>query len=126
MRKARGDQWILERLAGNPDAPDWGIGFHAQQAVEKMIKAVLSAQSIEYPPTHNLAILLDLVRSEGLGMPPDGGRLLSLTPFGATLRYDDSSVPEQTGPLDQAWAVDCVQRTGTWAEAILGGSSEER
>jgi hypothetical protein len=35
LEKARGDLYVLERLAPDADAPAWSLGFHAQQAAEK-------------------------------------------------------------------------------------------
>jgi HEPN domain-containing protein len=39
------------------------VGFHAQQAAEKFIKAVLVRHQIEFPKTHNIALLRQLVGS---------------------------------------------------------------
>jgi len=58
MEKAAGDETILLRLIDEDDIPDDGLGFHAQQAVEKMIKAVLAHNLITYERTHNIAYLL--------------------------------------------------------------------
>ena len=120
MEKARGDAWMLNRVIADPDAPLWSLGFHAQQAAEKAIKAILSKHSIEYPRTHNLALLLDLLRGNGLTLPPDADQLPRLTPFGAPLRYDDESAPvEQESALDRSWLEICVRRTLEWAESVL-------
>lgn len=120
LQKARDDLYVLERLATDADAPTWSVGFHAQQAVEKALKAVLAARSVEFPRTHNLAQLLDLLREQGLPLPADGQNLPRLTPFGATLRYD--MVPEGAleQPLDRTWAMETSRRAVTWAEGILG------
>lgn len=60
LAKARDDAGMMRTLMAAPDSPDWGVGFHAQQAVEKAIKAVLSDRAVEYPRTHNLAPLMKL------------------------------------------------------------------
>lgn len=61
MEKAAGDEKILFRLIDEDDIPDDGLGFHAQQAVEKMIKAVLAHNEVFYERTHNIAYLLNLL-----------------------------------------------------------------
>jgi hypothetical protein len=61
MEKAAGDERILFRLIDDEDIPDDGLGFHAQQAVEKMIKAVLAHNDVSYERTHNIAYLLTLL-----------------------------------------------------------------
>ncbi|HJW86976.1 MAG TPA: HEPN domain-containing protein [Candidatus Brocadiaceae bacterium] len=38
--------------------------FHAQQAVEKVVKAVLLAQGVDFPKTHNLRVLFDLLAEQ--------------------------------------------------------------
>ncbi len=62
MRKAKQDEFTIEKLMPDPAAPDDVIGFHAQQAVEKMLKAMLALSSIRYGRTHDLTELLDLTR----------------------------------------------------------------
>ncbi|MCK5272261.1 MAG: HEPN domain-containing protein [Sedimentisphaerales bacterium] len=42
LQKARDDEYVLRCLINDPSAPLWAIGFHAQQAVEKALKAALA------------------------------------------------------------------------------------
>lgn len=42
LRKAREDEFTVEKLIPDPASSDEVIGFHAQQAVEKVLKAVLA------------------------------------------------------------------------------------
>lgn len=110
LGKARDDGYVLKALAVDAAAPDWILGFHAQQAIEKALKAVLARQGVEYPRTHNLAMLLELLRRQNLDMPPDTDGLGRLTPFGVALRYDE--VPDESEPaLDREWALQVVWRT---------------
>ena len=120
LRKAQGDAWMLNRALDEPTAPPWALGFHAQQAVEKAIKSVLAAHSMEYPRTHNLALLVDLLTDGGVPLPPDAQELPLLTPFGALLRYDDHSEADESGPAaDKTWMGECVRRTLQWAHEII-------
>jgi hypothetical protein len=48
LRKAAQDEFVLLKLIPDPASPDEMIGFHAQQAIEKMLKAVLAAKAIQY------------------------------------------------------------------------------
>jgi HEPN domain-containing protein len=43
-----------------PDSPTDTPCFHAQQAIEKALKALLTAHQISFPRTHNLLRVLDL------------------------------------------------------------------
>src|ERR1700757_1224487 len=63
------------------------VGFHAQQAVEKALKAVLAAQKIEFPFIHNLGYLAELCKQNTIELPTALDGLDDLTPFAAMLRY---------------------------------------
>jgi len=64
------------------------LGFHAQQAAEKMLKAVLSSRGIEFPFTHRLADLIDTIRENGITIPEELEDLRFLTPFAVEFRYE--------------------------------------
>ena len=62
MEKAEND--IAAALIGfQHGAPRDTVCFHLQQAVEKMLKAVLSFVDVRYPLTHDIDELLELVRN---------------------------------------------------------------
>ena len=65
------------------------IGFHCQQAVEKMLKALLSDLGITFHKTHELGSLMDTLARSGAALPDEFENLDSLTPFGALYRYED-------------------------------------
>ena len=66
LRYAREDLAMAERTAaGEGFAPRWAC-FLAQQAAEKAIKAVLVADGTDFPPTHDLRKLRDLVSARRL------------------------------------------------------------
>jgi HEPN domain-containing protein len=120
LAKAAEDIYVLQRLAGDAEAPITAIGFHAQQAVEKSLKAVLAAREIAYPRTHDLEGLVELIEDNNIPLPPDAERLHHLTQFGADLRY--GAVPDETGAspaLDRAWALNCARQVKAWAESLV-------
>lgn len=45
LARARDDWYVVRHLRGEADAPQWVVGFHAQQAVEKALQSVLSSRS---------------------------------------------------------------------------------
>jgi len=85
--KAEIDYQTAERLLRDERPIRESIAFHCQQAVEKYLKAVLVARQIEFPKTHSIAQLLDLIA----GFAPDLAAALAdtvpLTPFGVQIRY---------------------------------------
>jgi HEPN domain-containing protein len=118
LQKATEDARAMHRLMEDDLSADWIVGFHAQQAVEKAIKAVLSDKGIEHPFTHDIMRLLELLPSARIASPPDAGELPKLSPYGAILRYEKA--PSTNEPLNRTWAKECVQRTLEWARKLLG------
>lgn len=62
LAKAKDDETLLEEIISNEKIRDEIIGFHAQQASEKLLKALLMAKNIPYRKTHDLRELIDLIR----------------------------------------------------------------
>lgn len=58
---AQQDLLVFRKLAGDMDIGDALLGFHAQQAVEKSLKAVLAHAGIVFRHIHDIAELLDLL-----------------------------------------------------------------
>ena len=69
LRKADQDRYLLDKLVADDAAPIEVFGFHAQQAPEKLIKAVLVVHGIAYGRTHRLAELADLAGDHGVLLP---------------------------------------------------------
>lgn len=118
LARAEDDLYVVRRLRLDADAPGWVLGFHAQQAVEKALKAVLSGAGQAYPRTHNLVMLIELLRSAAIDLPPDAEALGNLTPYGVVLRYEDMLV-DAPPPADPAEFEAVVSRTLSWAQARL-------
>jgi HEPN domain-containing protein len=118
MAKAAQDEFVLRRLIDDPESPSEAIGFHAQQAVEKLFKALLASQGVRYRKTHNLAELLDLMLDNGISVPRELEGVRDLTPFAAEFRYDEF-LPDSNSAFDRLVALDHVKRTRAWVETLL-------
>jgi precorrin-6B methylase 1 len=55
LAKAVGDEAGLRVLADHPDVPDHVAGFLAQQAIEKSLKAVLTALGVLFERSHDMS-----------------------------------------------------------------------
>lgn len=92
LRLARRDQevfLIVATAGGNTHA---AAGFHAQQAVEKALKALLCAGDLDYPRTHDLENLANRLADSPFALPFVPVRLRPLTPYAVDFRYDDETV----------------------------------
>ncbi len=112
---ARQDQLAAQLLSSNAAIGDGVVGFHAQQAVEKALKAVLSVHLIEFRRTHDLLVLLDLLLDHGITVPPDADWLDELNPYAVEARYGALA----PSGLDRAHALLAVASTLTWAEQMM-------
>lgn len=74
--KARSDEIALEKLADDPDVPDDLIGFHAQQALEKLLKAALAHAGVAPPRIHDLGELVARLTDAAAGRVTFGQRSL--------------------------------------------------
>jgi HEPN domain-containing protein len=117
LTKARNDALVLGKVAGDAEVADDIVGFHAQQTVEKALKAVLETRGVDYPHTHDLARLFELLDDSG-GAPGDSEEVLALTPWAAEFRYGDVVA----GSLDRAHAVRVATATLKWAEGEIGAA----
>jgi HEPN domain-containing protein len=113
LGKAGADLAAAELLAEDPGQDDGVIGFHAQQAVEKSLKAVLAHRGREIPRTHDLDYLAEIV-AEDVDLPSDLGDVAWLNPWAVTMRYDESGAS-----LDRDAALAAARATVSWARSVL-------
>jgi HEPN domain-containing protein len=90
LRKAASDRYVLDFAL-----PDEIFGFHAQQAFEKLFKALIAARGIRYERTHVFKKLLDQLNSLNEPPLPVPFQFLTLEPFAVLMRYDEA------GPFDE-------------------------
>ncbi|NQV17768.1 MAG: HEPN domain-containing protein [Armatimonadetes bacterium] len=88
LYKSQHDLVVLKKLYSDSEVTDEIKGFHAQQSAEKMLKAVLAFEGIEFPFTHRLTDLLDLLKDNQISFPGSFEDLRFLTPFAVVFRYD--------------------------------------
>lgn len=119
-RKARSDEIALDKLADDPDVPDDLIGFHAQQALEKLLKAALAYAGVAPPRIHDLGELIAQLGDAGLTPPASAGEARALVPWAVEFRYDDI-LDEQ---LDRTAACETVTQVRAWVDGLLDDGDE--
>jgi HEPN domain-containing protein len=68
------------------------IAFHCQQAIEKYLKALLICHKIDFPKTHDLLELLDLIKSKDRFLFSIAKEFKVLNPFAIGFRYPGDSI----------------------------------
>jgi HEPN domain-containing protein len=114
--KARDDANAVRLLAAEAAISDEIVGFHAQQAVEKWLKAVLGSQGIEFEYTHDLRRLIAEVTAAVGEFPFDNAQVVALTEHAVPLRYDEIL---DTEPIDRQATLVLVDDVGEWAATHL-------
>ena len=100
LLKAAQDESLLDAVLESGSVSDEVIGFHCQQAAEKMLKALLSDLGSTFPKTHEIGALMDSLARSGAPLPGEFENLDQLTPFGAVYRYDDYDATESLNRLE--------------------------
>ena len=93
--RAKEDIAVIDNLyETDPDLYASTICFHAQQAVEKFLKAFLVYHNIDFPRTHDVDfLLLECKKIDSKDFKVDLG---SLSDFGVNIRYpDDFYIPDK-------------------------------
>lgn len=116
-KKANNDATAAREFADNSEISDEIIGFHAQQAVEKWLKAVMASLGLPQQRTHDVDQLGRLLEAHGIDLPVPRARLAELTDFAVPLRYEDLLDAE---PLDRRATTALIDEVGKWAADRLG------
>jgi HEPN domain-containing protein len=118
LAKAAQDEMVVAKLSADTDVSDEIIGFHCQQAAEKLLKAVLAENSVRSGKTHNLVRLRKLLEAASKPVPEHLEDIDALNPFAVVFRYD---APDEGDVFDREWARYLVAELREWAETqILG------
>jgi HEPN domain-containing protein len=94
------------------------VGFHAQQAVEKCLKAVLFSRQVEFERIHDLIRLAVILERAGLRLPVSEQEMSRLNPFAVTFRYDDLEIGQfSLGEVERV-----LETVRNWAESEVSAA----
>ena len=115
LRYARSDL-ELARIVRPDEVLFEGLCFHAQQAAEKALKAVLISKGIPPPKTHNLRTLLDLLPQEVISSH-EIEDAASLSDYAVTSRYPGDFEPVDEEEYQET--IKLAEEVVLWAETII-------
>jgi HEPN domain-containing protein len=92
--------------------------YHAQQAAEKSLKAILLARVGSFPYIHDLAELVYRIQQAGIHVPEPVRSAVSLTEYAVGARYPGFDEP--VTPSDWEEAINMANAVLSWAIALLG------
>lgn len=120
LRLADRDIKAFDILKEEPEAHISIICFHAQQAVEKSLKAVLFSHQIEFKRIHDLVKLARLLGDHGVVLLVMEDQLRRLNPFAVTFRYDDMEI----APVSREDPASLVADIRRWAEEQVSAAMQ--
>jgi HEPN domain-containing protein len=106
----------LARVTPPPTVMLESLCFHAQQAAEKALKAVLVFRSVSFPRTHSIRMILDLL-ARHVAVPEEIQYSAGLTAYAVIARYP--GVPEPVEREEYEEAVRMAEVVVSWAERII-------
>jgi HEPN domain-containing protein len=108
----------LARMVRNSRILLEDLCFHAEQATEKALKAVLILKSIPFPKTHNIRTLLDLLPQDIIP-PEEIKETPSLTDYAVLSRYPGDLEPVIEEEYRKALSL--AEIVVKWAEGVIKG-----
>ncbi len=124
LSMAEKDLRAIEAMAENEAFATEIFGFHAQQAIEKALKAWIAVLGETHSFTHNIGTLLDEL--EGLGQDVERfGSLTLYTDFAVVLRYSGLESTDTPGDLDRPAAIAEVRGLLDHVRAIVAEVPDE-
>jgi HEPN domain-containing protein len=115
IARAVDDEALVRKVSSDADIADAIVGFHAQQAVEKLIKAVLAARGVAFIKSHALSYLIGVVEENEIEAPEVLSEADVLSPWAVEFRYEGQEPPA----LDRPAALALVEQVRTWAEGEI-------
>ena len=115
LRLAEKDLKAFMAMKNHPDIAFEIACFHAQQSVEKSLKAIMFLKKIEFRRTHDLEELAAILNRNDLVLPLPTEQISRLNPFAVIVRYDDEDIP--TISLEE---VHCIaESVWSWANRYI-------
>ncbi|CAN5388589.1 HEPN domain-containing protein [soil metagenome] len=102
-------------LKNNSSVDLASVGFHAQQAIEKCLKAVLIYSNQDPARTHDLSQLAYAIMAEKITLPLSVEDISKLNPYAVIYRYDDTEVNIVT----REEAQEMIETIYSWAKKLV-------
>ena len=122
LKKAASDLFVCEQLTRPEGAFSEAVAFHAQQAAEKSLKALLVWRQMEFPKTHDLERLLELAGegdqalAESLRAAPSSPPTASCIAIRESIRRSPAKQPPRAwrsrGRSTRRWSSGCPRIFG--------------
>ena len=120
MRRARSDLAVTRLTEDERIAPEI-LAFHAQQAAEKALKALLVQRQVEFPRTHVIGLLLNLCQTAGYEGTEALADAATLTRYAVATRYPGEE--EAVNRREAREVTELAVQILAWVEAQIEAES---
>ena len=117
LRRARSDLSLGRAALQTKDVLPEDACFHAQQCAEKALKALLLHLGVDFPRTHVIEVLLDLLKTQGVDIPTGVDEAFALSEYAVQTRY-----PGEWEPVTKSEARQAIEQAAlvlAWVENQL-------
>ena len=114
LRRARSDLQLGQVALRSKGVLPEDACFHAQQCAEKALKALLLQRGIDFPRTHVIEVLLDLLKAQGLDIPTAVDEAFQLSEYAVQTRH-----PGEWEPVTKEEARQAIEQASlvlNWVE----------
>ena len=74
LQMARKDHQAITHMLDRDSFSEEVFGFHAQQSIEKTLKAWITAKGLNYPKSHDVSVLIRILGDSGADVQEPVGR----------------------------------------------------
>lgn len=117
LQHARSNLMLAEKAGKLKGILFEDLCFNAQQAAEKALKAVCVKRNLEFPRTHSLVRLMDILEKGGVNIPDNIKEADVLSQYAVESRYP--SISEEVTREEYKEALEIAARVVFWVESIL-------
>ncbi len=118
LTKADNDLIAARILLKTPSSLGGIIGFHAQQAAKKYLKAYLTSIQVDFPKTHNIGALIVLISKQDEMLAGELKPVMILSRYAVEGRYP-ADIPEICDRETEE-ALELAEKAGSIILAKLG------
>ena len=117
LQRAKSNLNLAEKGSCIQDVYLEDLCFHTQQAAEKALKALCVGEEIEFPKTHSLVMLMDILQRAGIEIPEQIKSADVLTQYAVETRYP--GLEEEITNEEYQQAYQLAASVLTWVEEEL-------
>jgi HEPN domain-containing protein len=117
FRRARANLFRAKSIIDAPEIFYEDYCFDAQQSAEKALKSLCIAHNINFPKTHSIDYLIELLEKKSILIPDDIKQARILTDYAVDTRY-----PDNFDLIDEAEyqkAIEIAENVLKWVEKKL-------